>query len=439
MSNTRLRFAPAPTGSLHLGSARTALFNWLAARRLGGELILRIEDTNAELSKPELVDNIYRSLDWLQIEFDGEPVRQSERTDLYNAAVEQWLSDDLAYMDDGAVRFRVPTEGVTSWDDLVRGNVSFENEHIEDFVVRRADGTATFFTANAVDDFDLGITHVVRGEDLINVTPKVLMLRRALGASDTPEFAHLPLIVNEQRKKLSKRRDDVALESYRERGVLAPAMINYLALLGWGPPDDIEVRPIDEIISLFELTDVNPSSAMFDLKKLEAINAEYIRAMSPEDFSQALAPWLKQESWAANVGVEELTKVAPLIQERTKVMSEGPGQLDFFFLADPEFDEAAWTKVMSSDEAPLILNAAKSAFAEVEWDSAALHETLRSIGEHHGMKLGKAQAPLRIAVTGRSVGPPLFESMYFLGRETVVQRIAVAQQKLDTNKPIDSE
>ena len=281
-------------------------------------------------------------------------------------------------------------------------------------------------------------THVVRGEDLINVTPKVLMLRRALGASDGPEFAHLPLIVNEQRKKLSKRRDDVALESYRERGVLAPAMINYLALLGWGPPDDIEVRPIDEIISLFELTDVNPSSAMFDLKKLEAINAEYIRAMSPEDFSHALAPWLKQESWGATVGVEELKKVAPLIQERTKVLSEGPGQLDFFFLTAPEFDEAAWTKVMSADEAPLILNAAKSAFAEVEWDSAALHETLRSIGEQHGMKLGKAQAPLRIAITGRSVGPPLFESMYFLGRETVVQRITAAQQKLDTNKPIDS-
>ena len=434
MSNTRLRFAPAPTGSLHLGSARTALFNWLAARRSGGELILRIEDTNAELSKPELIDNIHRSLDWLQIEFDGEPVRQSQRTDLYNDAVEQWLSNDLAYLDDGAVRFRVPSEGVTSWQDLVRGKVSFENEYIEDFVVRRADGTATFFTANAVDDFELGITHVVRGEDLINVTPKVLLLRQALGADDVPEFAHLPLIVNEQRKKLSKRRDDVALESYRERGVLAPAMINYLALLGWGPPDDIEVRPIDEIISLFELTDVNPSSAMFDLKKLEAINAEYIRSMSPKDFADSLSPWLQKESWSSEADSEQLTRLAPLIQERTKVLSEGPQQLDFFFLAEPEFDEAAWIKVMSLDEAPLILDSVKSAFAEIKWDSSALHEALRAIGEQYGMKLGKAQAPLRIAITGRSVGPPLFESMYFLGRETVVERIAAAQQKLATNK-----
>ena len=211
-----------------------------------------------------------------------------------------------------------------------------------------------------------------------------------------------------------------------------------MALLGWGPPDDIEVRPIEEIISLFELTDVNPSSAMFDLKKLEAINAEYIRAMSPEDFSHALTPWIKEESWGAVVGVDELRKVAPLIQERTKVLSEGPGHLDFFFLTNPEFDEAAWTKVMRSDEAPLILSAVKTAVAEVEWDSTALHEMLRSIGEQHGMKLGKAQAPLRVAITGRSVGPPLFESMQFLGRETVVQRITAAQQKLDTNKPIDS-
>ena len=173
VSTNRLRFAPAPTGSLHLGSARTALFNWLTARGTEGQLILRIEDTNAELTRPELIDNIYRSLDWLQIDFDGEPVRQSERTDLYNDAVERWLSDDLAYVDDGAVRFRVPSEGTTSWDDVVRGKVVFENENIEDFVVRRTDGTATFFTANAVDDFDLGITHVVRGEDLVNVTPKV--------------------------------------------------------------------------------------------------------------------------------------------------------------------------------------------------------------------------------------------------------------------------
>jgi len=430
VSTNRLRFAPAPTGSLHIGSARTALFNWLYARHTGGELVLRIEDTNAELTRPKLIDNIYRSLEWLRIDFDGEPVRQSERTDLYNDAVEQWLADDLAYVDDGAVRFRVPNQGTTAWEDTVRGNVVFENQHIEDFVVRRSDGTATFFTANAVDDLDLGITHVVRGEDLVNVTPKVIMLRQALGAKDVPEFAHLPLIVNEQRKKLSKRRDDVALENYRDRGVLATAMINYLALLGWGPPDDIEIRPVQEIVELFELGDVNASSAMFDAKKLEAMNGEYLRAMNPQDFTEALQPWIEAQPWSDSVDPTQLAQVAPLVQERTRVLSEAPPQLDFFFVEIPEIDANAWEKIMLNEEAALILESAHRAFADAEWEVDVLHDALRAIGDSHQMKLGKAQAPVRVAVTGRSVGPPLFESMHALGRETVLARIAVAREML---------
>ncbi len=430
MSSIRLRFAPAPTGSLHLGSARTALFNWLVARGSGGELILRVEDTNAELSKPELIDNIYRSLDWLEIDFDGEPVRQSQRADLYDDAVEQWISAGVAYEDEGAIRFRVPQEGTTSWDDQIRGAVVFENQHIEDFVVRRADGTATFFTANAVDDLDLGITHVVRGEDLVNVTPKVILLREALGESAPLKFAHLPLIINEQRKKLSKRRDDVALEAYRERGILPTAMVNYLALLGWGPKDDVEVRPISEIIEMFDIADVNPSAAMFDVKKLEAINGEYIRALSPEEFGKSIAPWLEEEDWAGNVDDEVLRQVAPLVQERTRVLAEAPKQLDFFFWDNQEMDPDAWQKVMLKDSARSILEAARSALADVEWNVEALHEAVRKIAESHELKLGKAQAPIRVAITGRTVGPPLFESMYFLGREVVVERLGNALQKL---------
>ena len=430
MSSIRLRFAPAPTGSLHLGSARTALFNWLVARGSGGELILRVEDTNAELSKPELIDNIYRSLDWLEIDFDGEPVRQSQRADLYDDAVEQWISAGVAYEDQGAIRFRVPQDGTTSWDDQIRGAVVFENQHIEDFVVRRADGTATFFTANAVDDLDLGITHVVRGEDLVNVTPKVILLREALGESAPLKFAHLPLIINEQRKKLSKRRDDVALEAYRERGILPTAMVNYLALLGWGPKDDVEVRPISEIIEMFDIADVNPSAAMFDVKKLEAINGEYIRALSPEEFGKSIAPWLEEEDWAGNVDDEVLRQVAPLVQERTRVLAEAPKQLDFFFWDNPEMDPDAWQKVMLKDSARSILEAARSVLADVEWNVEALHEAVRKIAESHELKLGKAQAPIRVAITGRTVGPPLFESMYFLGREVVVERLGNALQKL---------
>ena len=430
MSSIRLRFAPAPTGSLHLGSARTALFNWLVARGSGGELILRVEDTNAELSKPELIDNIYRSLDWLEIDFDGEPVRQSQRADLYDDAVEQWISAGVAYEDEGAIRFRVPEEGTTSWDDQIRGAVVFENQHIEDFVVRRADGTATFFTANAVDDLDLGITHVVRGEDLVNVTPKVILLREALGESAPLKFAHLPLIINEQRKKLSKRRDDVALEAYRERGILPTAMVNYLALLGWGPKDDVEVRPISEIIEMFDIADVNPSAAMFDVKKLEAINGEYIRALSPEEFGKSIAPWLEEEDWAGNVDDEVLRQVAPLVQERTRVLAEAPKQLDFFFWDNQEMDSDAWQKVMLKDSARSILEAARSVLADVEWNVEALHEAVRKIAESHELKLGKAQAPIRVAITGRTVGPPLFESMYLLGREVVVERLGNALQKL---------
>ena len=430
MSSIRLRFAPSPTGSLHLGSARTALFNWLVARGSGGELILRVEDTNAELSKPELIDNIYRSLDWLEIDFDGEPVRQSQRADLYDDAVEQWISAGVAYEDEGAIRFRVPEEGTTSWDDQIRGAVVFENQHIEDFVVRRADGTATFFTANAVDDLDLGITHVVRGEDLVNVTPKVILLREALGESAPLKFSHLPLIINEQRKKLSKRRDDVALEAYRERGILPTAMVNYLALLGWGPKDDVEVRPISEIIEMFDIADVNPSAAMFDVKKLEAINGEYIRALSPEEFGKSIAPWLEEEDWAGNVDDEVLRQVAPLVQERTRVLAEAPKQLDFFFWDNQEMDSDAWQKVMLKDSARSILEAARSVLADVEWNVEALHEAVRKIAESHELKLGKAQAPIRVAITGRTVGPPLFESMYFLGREVVVERLGNALQKL---------
>ncbi len=426
----RLRFAPAPTGYLHIGSARTALFNWLYARHTGGELVLRIEDTNAELARPELIDNIYESLQWLGIDWDGEPVRQSMRSELYEAAVNKLLADDRAYVDDGAVRFRVGDEGTTSWDDIIRGTVTFEHEHVEDFVIRRADGSATFFIANAVDDLDLGITHVVRGEDLVNVTPKVIMLRHALGADDVPQFAHLPIIVNEQRKKLSKRRDDVSLSSYRDRGVLAEAMTNYLALLGWGPPDDIEVRPMSEIIEMFELTDVNASSAMFDLKKLEAINGDYIRALAPAELASRLRPYVDQQSWGSDVSDEALTAVVPLLQERTRVLEDGPGVVDFLFLDEPVVDEDAWAKVMSTDTAASMVDAAIAAYADVEWTSEALHAATATIGESLGLKLGKAQAPIRIAVSGRTVGPPLFESLEFLGRETTLKRLNAARTRL---------
>ncbi|MXY02844.1 MAG: glutamate--tRNA ligase [Acidimicrobiales bacterium] len=424
----RLRFAPAPTGLPHLGTARTALFNWLYARHCGGEMVLRIEDTNAELATTAHIDQILETLDWLGLDFDGDPVFQSQRGALYDAAVDRWLDEGRAYVDDGAVRFAVPDEGVTAFDDIVRGRVEFPNASIDDFVVRRSDGSATFFVANAVDDLDLGITHVVRGEDLLNTTPKVVLLRAALGAPDMPTFAHLPLIVNKQRKKLSKRRDDVSLISYRDQGVLPAAMVNYLALLGWGPPDDIEVRALSEIVDLFDLADVNAAPAMFDIDKLTAINGSYVRALDDAGFAAAVEPWVRAEPWGADLDAATLSKVAPLIRERTRLLGDAPGRIAFLF-AEPQIDPDDWAAAMVAPASD-ILDRARTAFSEADWSAVTLHAELRAIGESFGLKLGKAQAPVRVATTGRAVGPPLFESLALLGRENTLARLDIALAKL---------
>ncbi|WP_323672599.1 glutamate--tRNA ligase [Candidatus Poriferisodalis multihospitum] len=424
----RLRFAPAPTGLPHLGTARTALFNWLYARHCGGEMVLRIEDTNAELATTAHIDQILETLDWLGLDFDGDPVFQSQRGALYDAAVDRWLDEGRAYVDDGAVRFAVPDEGVTAFDDIVRGRVEFPNASIDDFVVRRSDGSATFFVANAVDDLDLGITHVVRGEDLLNTTPKVVLLRAALGAPDMPTFAHLPLIVNKQRKKLSKRRDDVSLISYRDQGVLPAAMVNYLALLGWGPPDDIEVRALSEIVDLFDLADVNAAPAMFDIDKLTAINGSYVRALDDAGFAAAVEPWVRAEPWGADLDAATLSTVAPLIRERTRLLGDAPGRIAFLF-AEPQIDPDDWAAAMVAPASD-ILDRARTAFSEADWSAVTLHAELRAIGESFGLKLGKAQAPVRVATTGRAVGPPLFESLALLGRENTLARLDIALAKL---------
>jgi glutamyl-tRNA synthetase len=438
----RVRFAPAPTGYLHVGGARSALFNWLFARRHGGTLVLRIEDTDQERSRPELIEAILDSLTWLGIDWDEGPVFQSGRRDLYRQAAEKLLADEVAYLVDAddqpvagtelreglAVRVRVPDEGATEFDDVIRGHVRFEHENVEDFVVWRSNGTPTFLLANAVDDVDLGITHVIRGEDLLSSTPKVILLRRALGHADLPVYAHLPLLVNEARQKLSKRRDDVAVGDYREKGYLPEALANYLALLGWGPDDGIEVRPMDEIVERFALEDVNQAPAFFDLQKLEHVNGEWIRRLSVEDFMAAAEPWLAfpafdREVWAA---------IAPMVQERVKTLAEVPAQVDWLFLPEPPDDPASWKKAMEGAiPAAELLDAVIEAYADVEWEAEALKEALRRIGEERfGLKLGKAQAPVRVAVTGRTVGPPLFESLVLLGHDETLRRLRAARDPL---------
>lgn len=461
----RARFAPSPTGFLHLGSARTALFNYLFARSVGGEFFLRIEDTDRDRSKPELIQMIFDSLDWLGLDWDnrGAEMYQSDREGAHQEAIGSLLAAGRAYacdcsqgqvqernaqagrppgydgfcrdrdlpvVDGLPVRFAVPESGTVGWDDLIRGRVEFQCENLEDFVLRRSDGSPVFLIANAVDDQAQGITHVIRGEDLVNVTPKVLLLRDALGYEGQLTFAHLPLIVNEQRKKLSKRRDDVALGDFTVRGFLPEAMVNYLALLGWGPPDGIEVRPVEELSApgFFDVSSVSPSPAAFDIKKLESVNGDHIRMLTTEEFLRRSWPFFEQQAWASLIDGEVLAAIAPELQTRVRTLAEVPGLVDFMFLPNPEFDEASVTAALTTNaDAPAILKSAAERIASVEWSAEALHSTIEELAVTAGLKLGKAQAPIRVAVTGRRVGPPLFEALSLMDRRVVLDRIEVAK------------
>jgi glutamyl-tRNA synthetase len=406
------------------------------------------------------------ALRWLGLDWDEGPVRQSQRLDLYRAAAQQFLDEGRAYWCDctreqidartkgghrpgydghcrdrglgpgetSVVRFRTPDDGETVVHDVIRGDVHFAHDTLEDFVILRSDGTSVFLLANAVDDLDMGITHVVRGEDLLSSTPRALLLRRALGASDDPVFAHLPMIVNERREKLSKRRDDVALEEYRERGYLAPAVRNYLGLLGWAPGDDREILTVEEMIAEFELEHVTKAPAFFDVKKLDHINAEYIRALPVATFVREATPWLELDApWAPEVYDPAVFEaIAPEVQQRVKTFAEVPRWVDFFFLDQPATDEDAWTKVMQKNlsTSTAILDDAIKEYESCVWEREALHGLTRAIGERHGLSLNKAQAPIRVAITGRTVGPPLFESLELLGRERALERLREARKRL---------
>lgn len=499
----RFRFAPSPTGYLHLGSARTALFNWLAARHTGGDLLLRIEDTDTERSQTELVDQILRTLEWLGLDWDGEPLHQSGRRARYlEAAGALFRAGSAYYCDltpddikrraeerggkpgyDGysrdrglgpgegrVLRFRTPDEGTTVIDDLIRGQVRFENADLEDFVIVRSSGDPMFLLANSVDDADTGVTHVVRGEDLLSATPKTALLRHALagcGAIDAEvgarplTYAHLPLIVNEKRQKLSKRRDDVALEDYRDRGFLPAAMANYLATLGWGPPDGVEIRPLGEIVELFRLEDVNQSPAFFDVKKLEAFNAEYLRALPVEEFVDAAEPWLTGQApnpaskngvdaegkpvfaaappgppWAPeDYDPDVFAALAPLVQTRVRTLAEVPGFVDFLF-SEPDTDDRSWDRDVAKDPvlSTAVLDNAIAGFEALPadgWTAQAVNDVVIGWATEHDVKFKKAQAPVRVAVTGRSVGPPLWESIEQLGPPRTLARLRAARARLD--------
>jgi glutamyl-tRNA synthetase len=431
----------------HVGGARSALQNWIYAKQHEGVFILRIEDTDTARNRPEWTEGILEALDWIGIKrgtYEG-PLFQSSYAAEQAKAIQQLVDAKRAYyctctreeviertgnkhtgydgfcrdrgLTSGALRFRTPDEGVTKVVDLIRGEPTFENRLIEDFVIARGDGSPVFLLANVADDITMGITHVIRAEEHLPNTPKQQLLWEALG-HNPPVWAHVPVVVNEKRQKLSKRRDKTALEMYREEGYLADAMRNYLMLLGWSPSGDREIVPWSVIEDEFRLEDVNPSPAFFDEKKLRAFNGEYIRAMSIEDFIHACEPWL-----VAVPGYDRdvFALVAPLAQTRIALLAEIVPNVDFLFLDEAPLEAEAWEKAKKDAG---ILTAVIEAFEALPaWDATTLKDTLVAVGEAHGLKLGKAQAPVRVAVTGRSVGLPLFESLEVLGRSKTLQRL----------------
>ncbi|MEO7557332.1 MAG: glutamate--tRNA ligase [Acidimicrobiales bacterium] len=464
-SPSRCRYAPSPTGFLHVGSAQSALFNWLWAQHSGAELLLRIEDTDAERNRPELTDNIFEMLQWLGIGWEGEPVHQSDHTADHVALAHELAADGHAYWCDctpeqvqernkatggkpgydgccrdrgltsGVLRFRTPDDGVTAWDDLVRGKVTFDNANLEDFVILRSNGQPMFLLANVADDVAMGITHVIRGEDHVNGTPKYLLLRAALGVTDDiPTFAHLPLLVNEQRKKLSKRRDDVSVADYKAAGYLPEAMRNHLALLGWGPPDGVEVRPIEEVIELFRLEDVNPSPAFFDRKKLDHLNGEWIRRLDVDDFVARASEHLPDGDGPRAA----LRALAAVVQERVRTLAEVDGYVEFLYRDDIDVDEGAWAKATKDPRSVAMLDETIARLVELTtWEADAVEAAVTAaaiaagfVNAEGGPQLSKAQASVRAATTGRAVGPPLWQSLAALGRDRTLERLRAGRAQL---------
>jgi glutamyl-tRNA synthetase len=453
----RLRFAPSPTGALHIGGARTALYNWLAARHERGELVLRIEDTDRERSTEENVEQILDALRWLELDWDEGPVSQVARSDRHAAALEKLLASGAAYRDtatakeveawkaehgsdrgyrgkpvddpSAAVRLRVPDDGETVVEDLIRGPVSFPNRSYDDFVIARGDGSVLYNFAVAVDDAEMGITDVVRGDDHLSNTPKQLLVLDALGHPH-PRYAHLPLLHGPDGRKLSKRHGAASVLELRGAGYLPAAVRNYLALLGWGADDDATLIPTDELVGRFRVEDVGSAAAIFDERKLRWVNGRYMRELPLDEYTAAVAAHTGREA------DERLLAACEIAQDKAQTLDE-VWRLIAFLFAPPVEDEAAWRKVMKDGTLPL-LEAAREALAGAsEFDAAGVEEALTPLPEALEVKPGKLYQPIRVAITGTTVSPGIFESLAVLGREDSLARIDAAAERLGRNGQAD--
>jgi glutamyl-tRNA synthetase len=409
--------APSPTGYLHIGGVRTFLFNWLFARHHGGEFRLRIENTDTSREVAEAVEQIEESLRWLNLDWDGETTFQLDRMDDCRRVAEQLVADGHAYEDEGAIRFRMPDEGVTGWDDAVRGRVEFPNASLEDLVLVRSDGRPTYNFASPMEDVWDGITHVIRAEDHISNTPKQINIISAVGAP-LPVYAHVPNVNGADGKKLSKRHGATGVDEFRRSGYLPDALVNFLALLGWAPDGETTIMSREELIERFSLERVTPSSAQFDYAKLDWMNGVYIRGLPEDAFAHALILWLGEQGYAWDSVL--VRKAAPLVQEKLSRLDEFPAYARFLF-EDVHVDPA------EVDGGAPVITAARTALDGLEpFDAATIETALRGVLDELGLKPRQGFQPIRIAVTGSKISPGLFESIELLGRETTLARLSAA-------------
>jgi glutamyl-tRNA synthetase len=423
----RLRFAPSPTGYLHVGGARTALFNWLYARRHGGTFILRIEDTDVERSQAEMVTGILDGLRWLGIDWDEgpevggphAPYFQSQRLDRYRAAARQLVDSGQAFEDEGAIRFKL-APGKTAFTDSVHGPIEFDNEHIENFVILRSDSHPTYHLSVVVDDIDMEVTHVVRGDDHISNTPKQVLLYTALGKTP-PAFAHVPLIMGPDKKRLSKRHGATSVMEYEKQGYIPEAMFNFLALLGWGTGSDEELFTRDELIGRFTLDGISGGNAVFNTEKLDWFNHQHLLRLSDQELVTRLAA-ASGDAWGLAADPRSAA-ILQLLRPRCKKLTDFPGQLRPFFEDPSSYDPAAKKKHLSTGGVKEHVAALRGLLANVEWNEAEIERRLRELADQRTIKAGVLIQASRIAMTGGMVSPGLFEMLVLLGRETVVRRL----------------
>jgi len=420
----RVRFAPSPTGYLHIGSARTALFNWLYARRQGGIFILRIEDTDKERSKKEYLEEILEDLKWLGLNWDEGPIFQSERIAVYREYAEKLLREGKAYREGEAIIFKVAGGTEIHIDDEVHGRIKFESETIKDQVLIKSDALPAYNFACVVDDSLMGVTHIIRGDDHISNTPKQILLYNALGFK-VPKFAHIPLILGEDRSRMSKRHGATAISEYRKQGFLPEALVNYLALLGWSPGGDREILPLDEITKLFDVEDVNKTGAVFDMDKLNWLNGQYIKNMNPSDLVAHTLDFLKAKGVVSDRFDDKLwIGIVKAYRERTRTLEDFVGVYKIFFNDEIEYEEKAVKDYLKKPNSRDIIRRCKTGLEGLsKFDKVCIEESYRKLAGELKLKAAELIHPTRVAISGKTVGAGLFEMMELLGREKVLKRL----------------